>query len=668
MMANTTGYVQGSGPAQGPVSGSGGVDHEALKKQYLAYLETKNEEIKEQQDARRYYHGSQWTDKQIKALNARRQPVVTYNRIGRKINAVVGLLERQKQDPRGYPRTPKHEEGAELATAVLRYICDQQNWGEKSPIVGLNGAVDGIGGVEILLEQGDVGDVEIGFEPVDPSGFFYDPRSMKMDFSDARYMGLGKWADVEATIEMFPDKEAEIRASLDRGSELTSNPDADSKWYMNGEQGQRIRIVDHWYIKGGQWHWCIYTGSTILAEGVSYLRDEKGKTTCRYVMFSANVDHDGDRYGFVRNMRSSQDEINQRRSKGLHTLNSRRMSIKKGSGENTEQLRREAARPDGVLEYIGETPPQFDDAAKGQELQGHLAFLEDAKNEIENYGFNPALIGQGVDKLSGRAMQIQQQAGIAELGPYLLAYKGWKLRVYRALWSAAQEHWTAERWIRVTDDDQLPQFFAINQIGIDPRTGLPTMVNAIGSLDVDIIIDEGPDTINMQADAYDTLTVMAQKGQNVPAELLLELSPLTGSVKKRAMDTLQKAKQEGAQPNPVAVAGAEAEVMEKRASAMLKQAQAQKAIADAGAAGTPQGQPGPSDIDVAKALAEIRNKDAMTEKAMAETSKITMETALKPVELHNQQIEAQRSRDERVAFKQADMTQQREMSRQNAGA
>src|SRR6478609_1626509 len=124
LATNHTGYVQGSAPSQGPTEPAATVDHALLKKGYLAYLDNKNEEIKEQQNARRYYHGAQWTDKQIKAFDKRKQPVVTYNRIGRKINAVVGLLERQKQDPRGYPRTPKHEEGAEIATAVLRYACD----------------------------------------------------------------------------------------------------------------------------------------------------------------------------------------------------------------------------------------------------------------------------------------------------------------------------------------------------------------------------------------------------------------------------------------------------------------------------------------------------------------------------------------------------------------
>lgn len=651
---NHTGYAPGNSPST--PSNAEGVDHAGLKKKYLAYLDNKSEEIREQQNARRYYHGSQYTAEQIRVLNKRKQPVVTYNRVGRKINAVVGLLERQKQDPRGFPRTPKHEEGAEVATAVLRYVCDEQDWPSKSLLSGLNGSVDGLGGVEIVLEQGDVGDVEIGLEEVDPSSFFYDPRSLKMDFSDARYMGVGKWADLDALIMIFPDKEDELRASIQSGSELTSNPDSDNKWFANSETGNRIRVVDHWYMVGSEWRWCIYTGAVILDSGVSYLKDEKKRSICKYIMYSANIDQDGDRYGFVRNMKSSQDEINQRRSKGLHQLNSRRMTIQKGSGDDIEQLRREAARPDGVVEYIGDVPPQFDDAAKSAELQGQLAFLEDAKNEIENYGFNPALIGQGVDQLSGKAIQLQQQAGIAELGPYLVAFKNWKLRVYRAIWCAVQEHWTGERWIRVTDDDQLAQFFAVNQLKIDPMTGMPTLVNALGSLDVDIIIDEGPDVINQQQEIYDTLTIMASKGQPVPPELYIEMSNLPGKTKQKALDIIEKAK--SAPPNPLQVAGAQAEVVEKQASAKLKEAQSIKALADAGAAGQQQpGQPGPGMIEFAQADADIRNKNASTEKTMAEADKIRMETQLKPVEMATSQIEAERSRDERMAVHKDQMQQ-----------
>ena len=633
---------------------------ESLKRAYVNYLDLKTDEIKEQKEARRYYHGSHWTAKQIKAFNDRKQPVVTYNRIGRKINAIVGLLERQKQDPRGFPRTPKHEEGAEVATAVLRYVCDEQRWPEKSPLCGLNGAVDGIGGIELTLTQGDRGDVEIGLDIVDPSSVFYDPRSLKEDFSDARFLGVGKWADLETAVEMFPDREDELRASMESGSELTSNPDHEDKWFSGSDNDRKIRIVDHWYLKGGRWHWCVYTGSVKLAEGESPFLDEKGKSYPKYVMFSAAVDHDGDRYGFVRNMKSANDEINQRRSKGLHILNSRRMVAQRGTTD-IETLRREAARPDGVILYDpGTEPPTFDDNAKGQELTGQLNFLADAKAEIENYGFNPALIGTGVQDMSGRAIQLQQQAGIAELGPYLLAYKSWKLRVFRAIWNAVQRHWTAERWIRVTDDENVAQFFAVNQLQTDPRTGQPAIVNALGSLDVDIILDEGPDTINMQADAYDPLTVMARGGQAVPPELLIELSPLAGSIKKKALGIIQKAKQEAQQVPPAQQQAIMLELQQKQADTEETQSRTLLNMAKVKSEGTPNGAPEmPPELQVAETLAGIRETEAGTALKMAQARKTNVEASLKPQEMRMQERERHESRQERVAFKNADIAEGR---------
>jgi hypothetical protein len=55
--------------------------------------------------------------------------------------------------PEGIPRTPKQEQGAELATAVLRYVLDEQEWKAKSPECARDGAVDGIGGIEIEIER-----------------------------------------------------------------------------------------------------------------------------------------------------------------------------------------------------------------------------------------------------------------------------------------------------------------------------------------------------------------------------------------------------------------------------------------------------------------------------------------------------------------------------------
>src|SRR4029434_5387155 len=275
---------------------------------------------------------------------------------------------------------------------------------------------------------------------------------------------------------------------------------------------------------------------------------------CKYLMFSATVDHDGDRYGFPRNLQSAQDEINQRRSKALHELNNRRIRATKAAiaDNNVEALRREAAKADGILlSHTSIDEIQFDDQAKQQAIMGHLEFLREAKSEIENFGPNPAVLGDaGISARSGRAIQLLQQAGIAELGPFMTNLRSWKLRLYTALFNAARQYWTQERWIRVTDKQGQQQFVGINQPApADPMTGMPQMgpngqpqlINPIGELDVDIILDEGPDSITIMQDTYDAISqalpaiapMLPPGGGQAVMEILVETSPLPQEVKDR---------------------------------------------------------------------------------------------------------------------------------------
>jgi hypothetical protein len=289
-----------------------------------------------------------------------------------------------------------------------------------------------------------------------------------------------------------------------------------------------------------------------LMKGVSPFIDEKGKTFPRYRMFSCAVDHDGDRYGFNRNLKSPQDQLNHFNSKKSHIANTRRIISEKGAVDDIEIARREWGRPDGWVE----TNPGLKvepDSTTLNDFKGLAELATESRTYLENFGPNPSLIGQGLEDSSGRAIQLLQQAAIAELGPYLAAYKNWKIRVYRDIWNIVQRYWTSERWIRVTDDQNLAQFFQINKLSID-QYGRPAIVNAIGSLDVDIIIDEAPDSVNMQADAMQVLqTLGPQFAQQFP-DIAIELSPLPQSVKKPMLDKIQ-AKQSAPPPPDPKVAG-----------------------------------------------------------------------------------------------------------------
>src|SRR6476620_560647 len=137
-----------------------------LRRQYQDYASAKHAEGEEMLQSRHYYHGDQWTREEIAVLRARKQPVVTSNRIVRKIDAVVGLVERLRQDPKAFARTPKHDEGAELATATLRFVLDNNDWKSKSSRIARAGGIDGISGIEYDLVPGDEGDPSLEFHIV----------------------------------------------------------------------------------------------------------------------------------------------------------------------------------------------------------------------------------------------------------------------------------------------------------------------------------------------------------------------------------------------------------------------------------------------------------------------------------------------------------------------
>lgn len=573
-----------------------------LKKQYTTYLSAKYDENQEANESDRYFHSVQWTAEELAILGKRNQPPVTFNRVKKKIHTIVGVIEKARQDPKAYPTKPSPgaEGGAELATKTLRYAVGW-DWQDRSSQVALRCAIRAISGVEMVLTQGRNGDPDIELDDVDQRDYFYDPKSSKRDFSDVRFEGTARWVDEEDVIDQWPDKAEEVEGyienayvDIDRGDERQRHA-----WYNRSEK--QLRLVDHWYKRSGEWFYAIYVGNVILEEGPSPFKNEKGRSISKYIMMSCEVDHENDRYGFIRDFKGPQDEINHRRSKGLFALNARRIKAEKGAFDDVDKARREAARVDGVVEHNRGYEAEILD--NGQEVQGNLEMLMEAKNEIDNYGPNPGLIGTTVDAASGRAIALLQAAGIAEIGTFMMTYKTWKLRVYRALWCAAQTFWSAERWIRVTEQEGMAEFVQVNGWEMD-EYGMPVVINQLSQVDVDIVLDEGPDTVNTQQDTFDTMIALAQGGAQIPPEIIIELSALPSSTKRKVMDLLAKA----AEPKPVDVQGIQLKLEEVQATiqkiqseAILNQAKAAEIATGGGEAGA-----SPPQVDTPADLAKAR--------------------------------------------------------------
>lgn len=593
--ASSTGYgTSGRGASNG---GGGGGDEEGysvqtLRRQYMDFLQAKDSELQEQRLHRHYYHGDQLTSDQLRTLQQRGQPATIRDKASRKINGVVGLLERMKQDPKAYARTPKHEEGAEVATGVIRYVLDANNWNALAAEEARDGAINGIFGIEMNVADGDLGDPDITLGEIDNDTFFYDPRSYRYDFSDARYMGVAKWVHEDVVKEMFPDMEEQIESLVTRGpgdSGGWQQRDREMKWTDSNER--RLFLIEHWGIHKGEWIGCYYCGDVELKRVKSPFVDEKGKSQPRYIIGSVNVDHDGDRYGYLRLLKTLIDELNALVSKRAHLINTRRIIMEEGAVSDVDALRKEAVRADGVIVRNPGKELAFDDQRAMADINAINEAIAEVKTEIENFGPNPALIGQGIENKSGRAIALLQQAGVAELGPGIISNRDWKIRVYRAIWNAIRQHWTAERWIRVTDEEGSPKFMGLNVMQLDPMgnpvlmsigpDGQPMAMGGIDSLDVDIILDEGPDTLNVMQDTFETLQALASNGAQVPPDVLIMASNLPASEKKKILERMEAAQQ----PDPAMEAAKQIEVEGMAADVRKTDAETMKIMSEASMGG-----------------------------------------------------------------------------------
>lgn len=593
-------------------------DLRTLRRQFESYSSAKANEIDEQRLSWRYYHIAQWSAKQLKVLKDRHQPEITFDNIGRKIDGLIGTVRRLRTDPKAYPRTEKQEQGADVATQVIRTICDQSQFEDLEAECARDAAVHGIGVSQLTFTKGDHGDPDFTDEYVDPRTFFYDPRSVKPDFSDARYMGVYKWAGLDEIDEIVPGAADKVEGSSDSGTFTAFDTDRELLWV---DEKDRYRLVDHWWISGGKWKWCLHVGGTTIQEGESPFYDRLGRSQRKFFAFANQIDHDGDHYGYVRRLKGPQDAINQHRSKAMHIMNTRQLIIRKGVVASIEVARREIMRPDGVLEHNGQTADDFRIEQPAQEFLQQTQYYEDAKGEIEKFGPNQALLGDLGQSASGRAYAMAQQAGLAELGPFLKNYRMWKLEQYQAMWCAAQRYWTAERFLRVTDDQGLAQFMPVNQVDKD-EYGQPALVNSLGAIDVDIVIDEGPDTETIMGDVNDTLQSLAQNGVAIPPMVFIETSKLDGETKKKIAGLLS-------QPDPmkqIAQADGAAKVDETKSKTALNLAKAHQAVQpEQPQPGQPQEFQLPPEVQLSQAVADIAEthasafaKQAQGEKAQAD--------------------------------------------------
>ena len=571
---------------------------------------------------RDYYDGKQWTDDEIATLNKRKQPVVTYNRIQRKVDFLSGLERQQRKDPLAFPRNPSDEAAANAATDALRFVCDDEDWSEKRSAAWDNLLIEGTGVIFVGFKQ-----TKAGYDPsivhIAWDRYFGDPKSCRPDWSDARYHGIVTWYDLDAAKDKWPEATEVLDASMS-GNASETYEDKPRYKVWSEQRSRRVRVCEIYYRKSGVWMRAVYTKAGYIEEPQpSPYLDEEGEPECPIKAASLYVDRDNNRYGAVRILISPQDEINKRRSKGLHLITMRQARVAPGNAMKPADVQKQLSDPTGVVVAERE---DFDVLPTNDMASANLQLLQEAKNEIDLLGANAALAGKNERDMSGRAILAQQQGGMVEVARSFDRLRSLSLEVYRAIWNRIRQAWTEERWLRTTEDPRNIRFVGINQrvtveqLAQEVAQGDPEAIklasnivgpqvmqafmagderaqmllgafvqqnaqqvvavrNPVNELDVDIVLDEGLDTPSVQAEQFEVLSKVLPGLISLPpmyAKMLVKASQLRD--KDEILEILEQSSQ--ADPEQQAMqqmqmAGAQAEIENTQADTAKKAADAQ---------------------------------------------------------------------------------------------
>lgn len=507
---------------------------------------------------RDYRNGIQWTEEEISTLKKRKQPIITIDRIGPKVDFLLGMESGNRTDPRAYPRTPRDEDAAHAATDALRFVMEDQRWDRTRSECFDDYLVEGACGVDVRVVDKH-GEMCIEVLPIRWDRMFGDPHSRMRNWSDGAYKGQFLWMDLEDAVESYPDKEDILETALASESGNGDTYDDVPKTRWSDPKRRRVRLVEVWTKEKSTYFHTVFTKSGILSRQETPYVDEDGEPDDGFVFGSCNIDRDGNRFGVVRRWISLQDEINKRRSKALHLMNVRQTYGNQSVGDKNK-LRTEIAKPDGHIEMAGGAKfgEDFGIVPTNDMAAAQFQLLQEAKSEIDAVGVNAALSGTESRVMSGRALQSRQEQGMNELVPVFDAFKQFQHDVYRKVWNRIKQFWTEEKWVRITDDEKNVKFVGLNQpltLGeqlleefrasgaspeqisqaeqqakMDPAMQQVVGVkNNVGDLDVDIVIDDVPASASLQGEQFETLAKLAERAGNMPPQMfeaLVEASSL----------------------------------------------------------------------------------------------------------------------------------------------
>lgn len=485
-----------------------------------------------------FYDGYQWTPEEEARLNEHGQPAIVINRIGTRINNLVGSSVTARTKVAFRPRDVKGNEKlkAEALTKIAYHLQDEQEVSEDTTDVWKDGLICGIGWMS--GRQGIVSKVEI--DRVDPRKMYWDVTDDTKLLTNMRYCGKREWVGIEEAKVLFPDHadalQALVEGEQDKAKDVNNQTNIfnqeddhnlDARRFYDDKKG-RVLIVEH------QWWEIVPVYKVITNDGetLSFYNEDEAKAENKkhehdfpimeesgkkfyatffigdlllesvplevqindftYIPYVLNRDsRDGRPYGVVRSAIDPQREVNKRRSKMMHALNSTQIIMDNDAVDSPAQAAKEVARPDGVI--IKRAGKEFSIEKNLDIGASQLQVYGQSQRDLDDtMGVFSESIGAPTTATSGVAQQKRIESSNKNFVYGFDNLRRFRNRMGKMMLGMIQAFYTDHMAIDISGDSDITQIVEFNKFEEDSN-GNTTLVNNLSSGGFNIYIEETPD-------------------------------------------------------------------------------------------------------------------------------------------------------------------------------
>jgi hypothetical protein len=521
-----------------------------------------------------FREGRQWTDAEINKLQERGQPDIVENEILPRVNRLLGQYKQMKTRIKFRGRNLQQDEPiANILSDIMLYIQQKNQYEFEEAEMVDDAFVCGMGVVEVKVEYDESYQAEVVIRQEDRLNIFPDPYSSRYDWEDANFICRSKWVSLSEAKALYPKKVNELNGLSEQVvAELLSIDTLKNNTYYD-ERLKRIRLVEVWY-RVKEKKIIAVTDSDMIdvtnhSEAKLNALRKKGATVAEKLnpkvkmgVFCANVlfeDRDspyehgkfpfvpyfvyrkknGEPYSLVRSLIDPQTEINKRRSKALHLLNTNQIIMGEGAVRDKDDIAKEAAKPDGVMEVR-----KFDqfELVKNIDLAAtQMQLLSESKDAIKRIsGISDEAMGMRSEIRSGTGLARKQAMTDTIIAPIFENLRRTRLLVGNLVYELIKQYYTEEKIFSITDDVKSKQIVVTKD-----------HLQAIKERQYDIIVEEAPDTTTLQDEQFRMMSEMIQTF-SLPPDVAMSIFPLMIQMSQlRNKDEILKQLMQMRQPTPM---------------------------------------------------------------------------------------------------------------------